>query len=77
MIWLAMSSSSSMRWRLIAMSESEIELRVEKMFDKLDAQYMTGAIDRNEYLLCCESVREMAERMYLDRAAGLYFHAHA
>lgn len=46
------------------MSESEIELRVERMFDRLDAAFMNGAMSQEEYDICVESINAMAERMY-------------
>lgn len=47
------------------MSESEIELRVERMFDRLDAAFMSGAMSQEEYDIAVESINKMAEEMYI------------
>lgn len=47
------------------MSESEIELRVERMFDRLDAAFMDGAMSQEEYDIAVESINKMAEEMYI------------
>lgn len=47
------------------MTESEIELRVERMFDRLDAAFMSGAMSQEEYDIAVESINKMAEEMYI------------
>lgn len=49
------------------MSESEIELRVERMFDRLDAAFMSGAMSQEEYDISVESINRMAEEMYAQK----------
>lgn len=49
------------------MSESEIELRVERMFDRLDAAFMSGAMSQEEYDIAVESINRMAEEMYAQK----------
>lgn len=46
------------------MSESEIELRIERMFDRLDAHFMSGAMSQDEYDSAVESINRMANSMY-------------
>lgn len=47
------------------MTESEIELRVERMFDRLDAAFMSGAMSQEEYDIAVESINKMAEEMII------------
>lgn len=47
------------------MTESEIELRVERMFDRLDAAFMAGAMSQEEYDIAVESINKMAEEMII------------
>jgi len=49
------------------MSESEIELRVERAIDRLDAAFMSGAMSQEEYDICFETIKCMAEEMYAQK----------
>lgn len=46
------------------MTESEIELRVEKMFNRLDAHFVSGAMSQDEYDSAAEAITRMANSMY-------------
>lgn len=53
------------------MTESEIELRVERMFDRLDAAFMSGAMSQEEYDIAVESINAQSQIWYAERAAEI------
>ena len=47
-----------------AMTEDQIERRVERMVDRLDKQYMGGEITEKEYSLQMRLISSWADTMY-------------
>ena len=46
------------------MTEDQIEIATEKLYDKLDKEYMRGQITREEYEKECKYVERWAEEKY-------------
>jgi tellurite resistance protein len=46
------------------MDENEIEIKVEKMIDRLDFQYLKGVIDASEYDEKMKEIKDWSEQQY-------------
>jgi len=51
----------------VIMSEHEIECRVERMVDRLDARFMRGELSEAEYRAEMERIKQWAEMEYAKR----------
>lgn len=46
------------------MTEEQIELRVERMFDQLNKKFMSGRLTEEEYRVECKKISDWADQQY-------------